>query len=106
VNDTRDADASAGAFTATDQGWRFDGRLTMDTAAAVMASADALPLPGSGRVDFGGLTQGDSSALAVIMALRRRALAEKRALRIDNLPAALLSLAVAYGVDDITRGTA
>jgi phospholipid transport system transporter-binding protein len=98
--------APHGAFLATPEGWRFDGTLTMDTAAAVMASANALPLPETGRVDFGGLAQGDSSALAVIMALRRRALSEKRALRIENLPQALLSLAVAYGVDDITHGTA
>lgn len=98
--------APGGAFLVTAHGWRFEGTLTMDTAAAVMASADALPLPESGRVDFGGLTQGDSSALALIMALRRRASSEKRALRVDNLPSALLSLAVAYGVDDIARGTA
>ena len=98
--------APHGAFHATPGGWRFEGTLTMDTAAAVMASADALPLPESGHVDFGGLVQGDSSALAVIMALRRRALSEKRELRIDNLPRALRSLAVAYGVDDITHGTA
>lgn len=98
--------APSGAFVATADGWRFDGTLTMDTAAGVMASADALALPDCGRVDFGGLTQGDSSALAVILALRRRALTEKRALRVENLPAALLSLAVAYGVEDVMRGTA
>jgi phospholipid transport system transporter-binding protein len=95
-----------GAFVATAEGWRFQGTLTMDTAAAVMASADALPLPETGRVDLGGLVQGDSAALAVIMALRRRASSEKRELRVENIPKALLSLAVAYGVDDITHGTA
>ena len=98
--------APRGAFVATPEGWRFEGTLTMDTAAAVKESADALPLPESGRIDFGGLVQGDSSALALIMALRRRALAEKRKLRIENIPKALLSLAVAYGVDNITHGTA
>jgi ABC-type transporter Mla MlaB component len=84
-----------GAFLATAEGWRFEGTLTMDTAASVMASADALPLPDTGRVDLGGLVQGDSAALA-----------EKRELRVENIPKALLSLAVAYGVDDITHGTA
>jgi phospholipid transport system transporter-binding protein len=102
-NDT--SAAPRGEFVATADGWRFEGTLTMDTATAVMASADALPMPESGRVDFGGLTQGDSSALAVIMALRRRAISEKRALRVENVPTALMSLAVAYGVDDITSGT-
>jgi len=98
--------AASGVFLESPAGWRFEGTLTMDTAASVMASATALSLPASGVVDFGGLTQGDSSALAVIMALRRRALAEKRGLRIENLPKALLSLAVAYGVDDITHASA
>lgn len=98
--------APQGGFAAAADGWRFDGTLTMDTAAAVMASADALPFPESGQVDFGGLTQGDSSALAVIMALRRRARSERRELRIENLPDALLSLALAYGIEDLARGVA
>jgi phospholipid transport system transporter-binding protein len=98
--------ATSGGFSATADGWRFDGTLTMDTAATVMASANALALPESGRVDFTGLTQGDSSALAVIMALRRRAITEHRELRVENLPTALVSLAVAYGIDDLARGVA
>jgi len=96
----------AGTVAATPEGWRFEGSLTMENAAVMIAAADALPLPESGRVDLAGLTHADSAALAVLMALRRRAAAEGRALRVENLPPALTSLALVYGVDDLARGTA
>jgi len=95
----------AGGFVALDDAWRYEGSLTLDNATAVMAASDALPLPTSGRVDMAGVAPADSAALAIVMALRRRALAEGRALRIENLPAALESLAVVYGVDDLVHGT-
>jgi phospholipid transport system transporter-binding protein len=98
--------APKGGFVATDDIWRFEGSLTMDNAAAVLAAAGALPLPPSGRLDLGGLEHADSSALAVIMALRRRARAENRVLAIDNLPLGLQSLAHVYGVEELARGTA
>ena len=93
-----------GGFMALGDLWRYEGALTLDNAAGVMAIADGIPLPASGRIDFGGLAPADSAALAAVMALRRRAAAEGRALRIDNLPPALESLAVVYGVDDLIRG--
>jgi len=66
---------AAGAFAAADGGarWKFHGALTMDGAAAALEAADALPLPSTGVVDFSGLLQADSAALAVIIALKRRA---------------------------------
>ena len=97
--------APAGGFVAVGDLWRYEGALTLDNAAAVMAAADALPLPASGRVDMAALTPADSASLAILMALRRRALAEGRTLRIDNLPAALHSLAIVYGVDELVSGT-
>jgi phospholipid transport system transporter-binding protein len=95
-----------GTVAATPEGWRLEGALTMENAAVMLAAADALPLPDSARLDLGGLTHADSAALAVVMALRRRAAAEGRVLRVENLPAALQSLAIVYGVDDLARGTA
>jgi phospholipid transport system transporter-binding protein len=93
-----------GGFVAEEGGWRFDGALTLDNAARVMADAQARPLPA--LVDFGGLARADSSALALVMALRRRAVAEGHALAVRNLPATLISLARAYGVEELVRGTA
>jgi phospholipid transport system transporter-binding protein len=91
----------AGAFAVADDGarWKFHGALTMDGAAAVLESADALPLPSTGVVDFSGLLQADSSALAVIIALKRRAHAERHPIAFAGLPASLMSLAVVYGVE-------
>ncbi|MGE5171968.1 MAG: lipid asymmetry maintenance protein MlaB [Rudaea sp.] len=93
--------ASRGAFMATEAGWRFAGALTLDDAAYVLEATRAMPLPQDGTVDFAGLTHADSSALAVIIALKRRGASENRALSITGLPGSLRSLAVVYGVDDL-----
>jgi len=93
----------SGTFTATDNGgrWVFEGPLTMDDAARVLDEADALPPPSDGIVDFRGLLQADSSALAVMIALKRRALAEGRTLTLTSVPDPLQSLAIVYGVDKL-----
>jgi phospholipid transport system transporter-binding protein len=98
---TDNGSAPTGGFMALGDLWRYEGALTLDNAASVMAIADAMPLPTSGRVDFGGLAPADSAALAAVLALRRRAAAEGRPLRTDNLPPAL---AVVYGVDELVAG--
>jgi phospholipid transport system transporter-binding protein len=95
--------AVRGAFTEHDGAWRFDGALTLDNAAEVLATVEAQPLPASGDIDFAGLARADSSALALILALRRRAVAEGRPLSVRNLPGSLASLAAAYGVDELVR---
>ena len=92
---------SAGAFVAGDDGWRFAGVLTFDTAAEVFASSGALALPANGSVDFSDMTRADSTALAVIIALKRRAIAQGRPLSIAGVPASLRSLAVVYGVENL-----
>ena len=94
-----DAPAS-GTFASAGDAWRFEGALTFDDAAQVFEASRAVPLP-SGGVDFSGMTRADSSALAVVIALKRRAAAEGRALSIDNLPSSMRSLAVVYGVDNL-----
>ena len=90
-----------GAFTASGRGWQFAGALMFDDAAGVLEASRELALPESGIVDMSGLTQADSAALAVVIALRRRAVAEGRKLAIEGLPASLHSLAVVYGVEDL-----
>ncbi len=100
AGETSDA-AGAGSFSASDAGWVFAGALTLDDAAAVFEASQALPLPANGVVDFGGLMQADSSALAVMMALKRRATTEGRTLTMRDLPGSLRSLAVVYGVENL-----
>ena len=91
----------SGAFTASDAGWAFAGALTLGDAAVVLEATRQMPLPASGVVDLHALTQADSAALAIVMALRRRAAAEGRTLSIAGLPATLRSLAVVYGVEEL-----
>ena len=91
--------AQAGAFSAADAGWTFGGALTLADAASVMEASLELPLPATGIVDFSGLMQADSAALAVMLALKRRAAVEGRTLTLTGLPASLHSLAVVYGVE-------
>jgi phospholipid transport system transporter-binding protein len=97
------APVAAGRFVTDDGGarWKFHGALTMDVAAAALESADAMPLPSTGIVDFSALLQADSAALAVIIALKRRAHAEQHPLMVVGLPASLMSLAVVYGIDGL-----
>jgi ABC-type transporter Mla MlaB component len=97
--------AAADGFSATDGGarWTFDGRLTIDTAAAAVDRAHALPLPATGIVDFSGMHQADSAALAVMLALKRRGIAERRPVTLSGMPPTLASLAVVYGVDALLR---
>ena len=101
TGDPNGAAPQIGAFDATARGWSFGGALTFDDAAQVLAASASLPLPASGVVDFSGLAQADSTALAVIIALRRRAREQGRALSITGLPASLRSLAVVYGVEHL-----
>jgi phospholipid transport system transporter-binding protein len=93
--------AAQGAFVVDGDRWRFDGVLTFDDAERVLELSEALPLPPSGVVDLSGLAHADSAALAVLLALRRRAAFEKRHLTFPALPPMLDSLARVYGIEDL-----
>ena len=53
------------------------------------------------EVDASGLTQIDSSAIAVLLDCRRQAQAQGRALRVRGAPARLTALASLYGVQTL-----
>jgi phospholipid transport system transporter-binding protein len=101
MNLARAAPSADGKFVAADDRWRFDGILTFDDAARVLELSEALPLPASGVIDMSGLTHADSAALAVLLALRRRARLEKKQLKFPELPPMLDSLARVYGIEDL-----
>jgi len=93
---------STAGFAATKDGrWMYSGMLTLQNAGRVFAVASKMPLPSSGTIDFSGLAQADSAALAVAIALKRRAAAERRTVSLQALPATLMTLAVAYGVEEL-----
>ncbi len=81
--------------------WTYAGRLTSTNAGPVLAAAAALRLPGDGEVDLRDVEGIDSAAVAVLLALKRRAADEGRPLRFVGIPAALASLANLYGVEEI-----
>ncbi len=99
--------ADTGAvFRATPDGarWIAAGALTFDNAVAAHAAAQALPLPASGVVACEGITAADSAAVAILLAVKRRAAAEGRAIVFADPPAELATLAALYGVEAILEG--
>ena len=81
--------------------WSYAGALTYANAGAVLAAATALPLPSAGEVDLAGIGAVDSAAVAVLLALKRRASEEGRPLKFVNVPSALSVLSELYGVEEI-----
>jgi phospholipid transport system transporter-binding protein len=81
--------------------WRYRGALTFDNAAAVYAASLKLPLPTSGRIDLADVTHLDSSALAVILAIMRRAAEARQGISLLHVPAASVTLAKVYGVAEL-----
>lgn len=96
---TLDSTGAQGTFVAAGDRWGFSGQLVFGDAAAVFAAMEKMPLPASGVVDFGGLAHADSSALAVLLALKRRAAAERVPLTFVAVPAVLASLARVYDIE-------
>lgn len=90
-------------FVLADNGdaWQFRGTLTFDNVSDVYASSKALALPAKGVVDLGGLVHADSSALAVLLGLSRRAAAEDHPLTLAALPEPLRALARVYGIEEL-----
>jgi len=97
-------DAPAGGFVAVDGRWTFVGKLNFADAAAVFAASRALPLPATGVVDLASLEQADSAALAVLLALARRAAGDGARLNFTSIPPGLRRLAHVYGVEDLLAG--
>jgi len=101
---TGDALAGAEPGFAPDAGgtrWTYAGKLTSANAGAVLAAAGKLTLPADGEVDLGGVEEIDSAAVAVLLALKRRAADKSPPLRFVGIPASLASLADLYGVEEI-----
>jgi phospholipid transport system transporter-binding protein len=95
------SDTAAFSVAADGARWAVSGTLTFDNAASVYAASSALALPTSGIVACDGLGHVDSSAVAVLLGLKRRAVQEGRTLRFESVPAPLHALAVVYGVDRV-----
>jgi len=93
--------AATNGFYVDGARWRCRGALTMDSSAAVLKESESFSLPSSGVIDVSGLDEADSAALAVFMALARRAESEGKTLQFEATPEALRTLAHVYGVDSL-----
>lgn len=74
----------------------FTGDLTLEQARQRLHEAEAALAQGARVFDFSGVGQMDSSALSVILSLRRRAAGE--AIEFRGVPDSLRSLAKLYGI--------
>jgi ABC-type transporter Mla MlaB component len=81
--------------------WLPVGPLTMDTAATLLAASTASPLPESGIVDLARIERVDSACVALMLAWKRRAAAERKPLAFTGVPESVTSLAMLYGVGEL-----
>ena len=79
----------------------LDGPVTLANAADLAPQAEAFLRDGVGIVDFAGVSEVDSGAVALALEWRRDALARGKALSLVNLPEAMRNLATLYGVAEL-----
>ncbi len=77
---------------------RFSGPLTVDTVAGLLDELRPHLARGVTRLDFSGVEQADSAALALIFSAQRGA---SDPLSVSGLPESFVTLAELYGVADL-----
>ena len=90
----------------------FDNNQLKITGAVIIDSVRALLEGGRGycvandvTLDFSGVDEVDSSALALILEYRRAAESAGKRVSVSNLPASLKTMADLYGVTDLIAAT-
>jgi len=81
--------------------WSIEGALTIDSAARVFAASRAAPMPSSGIASLELVRTVDSSAVALLLAWKRRAAEESKTLAFTGIPLNLAALAALYGVEEL-----
>lgn len=79
---------------------RLGGDVTLETVPAMLEKIRPLIRSGVDSLDCSGVKNVDSSALGLILACKREAMAQQKTLKLTGLPNSLLSLASLYGVAD------
>jgi len=79
---------------------RLDGAVTIETTARVLADATEQVRDGVEVIDFAAVSEVDSAAVALALALVREARRLGRSIEFANLPPALANLASLYAVAD------
>ena len=78
-----------------------DGPVTLANVTRVLEEGCAAIRAGASAVDLKGVTELDSSLLAMLLAWLREASQAGRTLQVDNLPGGLITIAQLYGVDEL-----
>lgn len=86
-------------ITQVDNRWQLSGDLVIENISQVLNASKALTLTDTTQLDFTQVTDVDTSAVSLILELKRRASAENMQLSLVNVPANLVSLMQLYGVD-------
>jgi phospholipid transport system transporter-binding protein len=81
------------------------GAVVIDSARGLFEEGRGYCVANDVTVDFSGVTELDSSAIALILEYRRAAESAGRRLTVSNSPASLQSLATLYGVTDLIAAT-
>jgi len=80
----------------------LSGSVTIATASQILAEArDHWPESGVSIIDFTGVTEADSAALALIFKWQRYSARRDRKIRCVNIPANVVALARLYGVEEL-----
>jgi len=77
------------------------GPVTLANVAQTLEEGYAAIRTGAAAVDLAGVTELDSSLLAMLLAWLREAARAGRTLRLDNLPGGLTTIAQLYGVVEL-----
>lgn len=81
----------------------LDGAVTIDTVPALLEQCRALLAPGAAVLDFKGVTEVDSAAVALALECLREARRRKLALSLANLPETMQNLAELYAVAELLQ---
>ena len=81
----------------------LEGPVTLDTVPGLAGGTQDLLRQGARVIDFHGVTEVDSSAVALALDWLRRAAGENVPLRLQGLPAAMQNLAMLYGVSELLQ---
>jgi len=89
----------------TQEGERLllQGPVTIGTVTALLAQSRALLAPGVAVLDFQGVTEVDSAAVALALECMREARRRKLTLSLVNLPEAMQHLAQLYAVSELLQ---
>ena len=77
------------------------GPVTLANVAQTLEEGYAAIRTGAAAIDLAGVTELDSSLLAMLLAWLREAAQAGRTLRLDNLPGGLTTIAQLYGVVEL-----